>query len=70
MQTPQTFLSELILPAYRTEYQEGFTDDAAVVEASNHPIHLVIGEENNIKITSPLDLVLAEELLDPPQRNI
>ena len=33
-------------------------------------IHLVIGEENNIKITSPLDLVLAEELLDPPQRNL
>jgi 2-C-methyl-D-erythritol 4-phosphate cytidylyltransferase len=67
VQTPQTFLSELILPAYQAKYQESFTDDAAVLEASDHPIHLVMGEENNIKITSPLDLVLAEELLDPPQ---
>jgi 2-C-methyl-D-erythritol 4-phosphate cytidylyltransferase len=66
IQTPQTFLSNLILPSYQREYQESFTDDAAVAEASHHPIHLVTGEENNIKITSPLDLVTAEELLDPP----
>jgi 2-C-methyl-D-erythritol 4-phosphate cytidylyltransferase len=66
VQTPQTFLSELILPAYQREFQDSFTDDAAVLEASSHPIHLVAGEENNIKITSPLDLVLAGELLEPP----
>jgi 2-C-methyl-D-erythritol 4-phosphate cytidylyltransferase len=70
MQTPQTFLSELILTSYQTEYRDSFTDDAAVVEASNHPIHLVDGEENNIKITRPLDLVTAEELLDPPQHSL
>jgi 2-C-methyl-D-erythritol 4-phosphate cytidylyltransferase len=63
VQTPQTFLSEIILPAYQADYQDNFTDDASVVEAANQPIHLVAGEENNIKITSPLDLVIAEELL-------
>jgi 2-C-methyl-D-erythritol 4-phosphate cytidylyltransferase len=70
VQTPQAFLSDLLLPAYKVDYQESFTDDAAVVEASQHPIHLVSGEENNIKITSPLDLVIAEELLDPPQHSV
>jgi 2-C-methyl-D-erythritol 4-phosphate cytidylyltransferase len=69
VQTPQTFLSEILLPAYQTEYQETYTDDASVVEASHHTIHLVEGEENNIKITSPMDLVIAEELLDPPQHS-
>jgi len=70
VQTPQTFLSDFLLPAYQADYQESFTDDASVVENSNHPIHLVNGEENNIKITSPLDLVIAEELLDPPQHSV
>lgn len=67
VQTPQTFLSDILLPAYRTGYQEGFTDDASVVEAADHEVHLVEGELNNIKITTPLDLAIAEELLDPPQ---
>ncbi len=67
VQTPQTFLSEIILPAYQKSFQDSFTDDASVVEADNHPIHLVQGEEDNIKITTPLDLSIAEELLDPPQ---
>jgi 2-C-methyl-D-erythritol 4-phosphate cytidylyltransferase len=70
MQTPQTFLSQIILPAYQTEFQEAFTDDAAVAEASGHTVHLVEGEVNNIKITTPLDLAIAEELLDPPQHTI
>jgi 2-C-methyl-D-erythritol 4-phosphate cytidylyltransferase len=65
MQTPQTFLSDLILPAYQAAYQETFTDDASVAEAAGHSIHLVNGEEDNIKITTPLDLAIAEELLDP-----
>jgi 2-C-methyl-D-erythritol 4-phosphate cytidylyltransferase len=67
VQTPQTFQSELLLPAYKAEYRESFTDDASVVEAYDHEIHLVEGEPNNIKITTPLDLAIAEELLDPPQ---
>jgi 2-C-methyl-D-erythritol 4-phosphate cytidylyltransferase len=67
IQTPQTFLSNIILPAYQSSYQESFTDDASVAEAAGHSIHLVEGEEDNIKITTPLDLAIAEELLDPPQ---
>jgi 2-C-methyl-D-erythritol 4-phosphate cytidylyltransferase len=67
VQTPQTFRSDILLPAYLTAYLEVFTDDASVVEAANHEVHLVDGEPNNIKITTPLDLAIAEELLDPPQ---
>jgi 2-C-methyl-D-erythritol 4-phosphate cytidylyltransferase len=63
VQTPQTFLSSLLLPAYRLEYREDFTDEATVVEASGHAIHLGEGEVNNIKITMPVDLVMAESLL-------
>lgn len=70
MQTPQTFASDLLLPAYQVEYREEFTDDASVVEAFHQPIHLVEGEVNNIKITTPLDLCLAEKLLDSPQNTI
>jgi 2-C-methyl-D-erythritol 4-phosphate cytidylyltransferase len=70
VQTPQTFLSQIILPAYLAEYRENFTDDASVVEASGLKVHLVEGEINNIKITTPLDLAIAEELLDPPEHSI
>jgi 2-C-methyl-D-erythritol 4-phosphate cytidylyltransferase len=70
MQTPQTFTSDLLLPAYQVEYREEFTDDASVVEAFRQPVHLVEGEVNNIKITTPLDLRLAEMLLNPPQNTI
>jgi 2-C-methyl-D-erythritol 4-phosphate cytidylyltransferase len=67
VQTPQTFLSDILLPAYQTEFQESFTDDASVVEADRHAIHLIEGEQNNIKITTPLDLIIAENLLEPPE---
>jgi 2-C-methyl-D-erythritol 4-phosphate cytidylyltransferase len=63
VQTPQTFLSRILLPAYDVDYSEGFTDEATVVEAAGHPIHLVEGDANNIKITLPADLLLAERLL-------
>ena len=64
VQTPQTFLSSLLLPAYKLEYREAFTDEATVVEADGHAIHLVEGEVNNIKITMPVDLAMAESLLE------
>lgn len=70
VQTPQTFQSSILLPAYKTNYQEEFTDDASVVEAAGYEVHLVDGEQNNIKITTPLDLAIAEELLDPPQFSV
>ena len=63
VQTPQTFRSEVLLPSFRVEYQELFTDEASVVEASGHKVHLVEGEPHNIKITTPEDLKLAEQLL-------
>ncbi len=70
VQTPQTFQSSILLPAYKTDYQEEFTDDASVVEAAGYEVHLVDGESNNIKITTPLDLAIADELLDPPQFSV
>jgi 2-C-methyl-D-erythritol 4-phosphate cytidylyltransferase len=63
IQTPQTFLSELILPAFALPYDPLFTDEATVVERQGHQIQLVPGEEANIKITRPLDLVVANALL-------
>ena len=70
VQTPQTFQSAILLPAYETNYLEEFTDDASVVEAAGYEVHLVEGESNNIKITTPLDLAIANELLDPPQFSV
>ncbi len=63
VQTPQTFHSKILLPAYKIDYKEKFTDEASVVEAYGLKVHLVEGEENNIKITRPADLQLAESLL-------
>jgi 2-C-methyl-D-erythritol 4-phosphate cytidylyltransferase len=63
VQTPQTFLSSILLPAYRVDFRESFTDEASVVEAAGHPIHLVEGEVDNIKITVPTDLTVAERVL-------
>src|SRR5664279_867724 len=65
VQTPQTFMSDQILPAYQVPYRESFTDDASVLEAAGRTVHLVEGEANNIKITTPLDLAIAEKLLNP-----
>ena len=63
VQTPQTFLSHILLPAYRVEYRNEFTDEASVVEAGGHEVHLIEGEDSNIKITLPMDLILAEKLM-------
>lgn len=63
VQTPQTFRSDILLDAYQVEYSLQFTDEATVVEAYGQPIHLVEGEPDNIKITHPADLSLAEILL-------
>jgi len=62
IQTPQTFLSTLILPAFDQPYQDNFTDEATVVEAAGHPVHLIEGEYSNLKITRPQDLIVAESL--------
>lgn len=64
MQTPQTFQSKILLPAFQTDYRDGFTDEATVVEASGINVSLIEGEENNIKITRPVDLLIAEKILE------
>lgn len=63
VQTPQVFHSDLLLKAYEQPYQPIFTDDASVVEAAGFTIHLVAGNRENIKITTPFDLHLAEAFL-------
>ncbi|MCA6450242.1 MAG: 2-C-methyl-D-erythritol 4-phosphate cytidylyltransferase [Chitinophagaceae bacterium] len=63
IQTPQTFRSELLLPAFQRDYTEGFTDEATVVEASGEAVYLIDGEYTNIKITRPVDLLVAERIL-------
>ena len=64
VQTPQTFQSKILLPAFQTDYKDEFTDEATVVETSGIKVSLVEGEENNIKITRPVDLLIAEKILD------
>lgn len=63
VQTPQTFHSKVLLPAYQIDYKDKFTDEATVVEAFGLTVKLVEGEENNFKITRPVDLVIAEQIL-------
>jgi len=64
VQTPQTFHSKILLPAYQIDYKEKFTDEATVVEAFGLKVSLVEGEETNIKLTRPVDMVLAERILE------
>jgi 2-C-methyl-D-erythritol 4-phosphate cytidylyltransferase len=64
VQTPQTFHSKILLPAYQIDYKEKFTDEATVVEAFGLKVTLVDGEENNIKITTPVDLLIAEKIIN------
>jgi 2-C-methyl-D-erythritol 4-phosphate cytidylyltransferase len=51
------------LSAYDVPFDECFTDDASVVEASGRPVTLVAGNRENIKITTPFDLLIAEAVL-------
>ena len=63
VQTPQTFQSNILLPAFQVEFEDKFTDEATVVEAFGMKVSLVEGEENNIKITRPIDLLIAESIV-------
>ncbi|MFT4155562.1 2-C-methyl-D-erythritol 4-phosphate cytidylyltransferase [Parafilimonas sp.] len=64
IQTPQTFLSSIILPAFEQEYSDSFTDEATVVEAYGAEVCLTEGEYDNIKITRPVDMMIAERILE------
>ena len=63
VQTPQTFTVSLLKRAYALPYTDAFTDDASVVEALGHNVSMVDGNRENIKITTPFDLVIAEALV-------
>lgn len=65
VQTPQCFGKEVLIKAYCLPYHDGITDDASLVEECGYEIHLVQGNEENIKITSSVDLSIAEMLLRP-----
>ena len=64
VQTPQCFDIQLLKAANRQSYNDGFTDDASVVEAFGQSITLVEGNRENIKITTPYDIVVAEASLN------
>jgi 2-C-methyl-D-erythritol 4-phosphate cytidylyltransferase len=61
-QTPQIFRYDLLLEAHRACTQD-VTDDAAVVESLGHPIKMFLGADENIKVTTAADLVIAEAFL-------
>ncbi len=62
IQTPQTFHTNIILPAFMCAYSPDFTDEATVVEANGIKVFLVEGERSNIKVTTPEDMIIAEAL--------
>ena len=62
-QTPQIFLSEDLKTAYNQGFDLSFTDDASVVRRYGVPLSYIAGERNNIKLTTPEDLSLAEAIL-------
>ncbi|MFM2146359.1 MAG: hypothetical protein RL732_1195 [Bacteroidota bacterium] len=70
IQTPQTFYSDILKAAFEQDYEDSFTDEASVVERLGVKIHLVEGESSNIKITRPLDLVIAERILEEREMGI
>jgi 2-C-methyl-D-erythritol 4-phosphate cytidylyltransferase len=63
IQTPQTFRLDWMRQAFQTDYLPHFTDCASVLENAGFPIHLIEGNYENIKITTPEDLLWAEAFL-------
>ena len=63
IQTPQCFRADLLKAAYQQEYDNFFTDDATVIESFGGKIYLVEGNIENIKITTPLNMQIAEALM-------
>lgn len=62
VQTPQTFPLSMLRRAYAQPYVPAFTDDASVVQSLGLPVYLVEGNRQNIKLTTPEDLMLAEAI--------
>lgn len=66
VQTPQTFDIQLAKRAFLQPYSDTFTDDASVVEAMGNSVAMVDGNRENIKLTTPYDLMIAEQLVTTP----
>lgn len=64
VQTPQIFHAEALRAAYEQPFSSTFTDDASVMEAAGHKVTLVEGERENIKITTPSDMLIAEAIIN------
>ncbi len=64
VQTPQTFMTSRLKHCFNQDYRENFTDDATVYESLGNVVHLIDGDEQNIKITTPQDLLLAEAIVN------
>lgn len=64
VQTPQVFKRELLVDAYAQPYDVNFTDDASVVEKHGHEICLTLGNRENIKLTTPWDMQIAETMIE------
>lgn len=69
IQTPQTFYSDMIKAAFEQDYDDTFTDEACVVEKLGVKINLIEGDYSNIKITKPVDLLIAEKILEERSLN-
>jgi 2-C-methyl-D-erythritol 4-phosphate cytidylyltransferase len=63
VQTPQTFRADILIAAFKQGFKAAFTDEATVVESSGQKVELIEGEETNIKITYPVDMIIAEQIL-------
>ncbi len=63
VQTPQVFETSLLKKCYNQPFNKTFTDDASVVESAGYKIKLVEGDRENIKITSPIDMIMAEAIM-------
>lgn len=63
VQTPQVFRTDVLKKSYDLSYSEMFTDDASVVESAGYKVKLVEGNRENVKITTEIDLRIAEVLL-------
>ena len=63
VQTPQVFKLSVLREAYQQRFVESFTDDASVVEAMGHPVVGVEGNRENIKLTTPYDLLIANTIM-------
>lgn len=68
-QTPQCFAFEPLSKAHERAQREGWsvTDDASVLERAGLPVDVVLGEETNLKMTTPLDLTIAAAILQQRQ---